>query len=162
MTRKIAALSCAALALALGGIAQTPDARAAGTSTQTSSNVVVLDTITLRSSTGTGPLNGLAPTDSTTGTKTATPLRETPQAISVVGAKQIERQGAQTVGQALAYSGGITSGTAGTQSRYDALFIRGFGGFGSASLFADYLDGLNIMRDGQMSTQVDPWLLERV
>ncbi|HEV7306073.1 TonB-dependent siderophore receptor [Ensifer sp.] len=109
-----------------------------------------------------GPFKGYVAHRSATATKTDTPLIETPQAVSVVGRDQMNAQGAQTVSEALRYSAGVLTGTAGAQTRYDSVFVRGFGGFASLASYADYLDGLKIVRDGRISTQVDPYLLERV
>lgn len=60
----------------------------------------------------------------TTGTKTDTPLKEIPQAISVVTADQIIDQGALTIQDTLRYTAGVTNG--GTDTRGDFSYIRGF------------------------------------
>jgi iron complex outermembrane receptor protein len=88
---------------------------------------VVLDTITVEAAgqTGTGPLGGLVPSVTATATKTDTPLLETPQSISIVGAEQIEMTGAQTVAQSLDYVPGVLS-FASDDITGDSLFTRGF------------------------------------
>lgn len=45
--------------------------------------------------TGTGPVEGYVATQTTTGAKSDTPLKEIPQSISVVGQEQIRDQGAK-------------------------------------------------------------------
>ena len=62
-----------------------------------------------------------------TGTKTDTPLIETPQSISVIPADQIRDQNAQSLNQAVRYTAGVTPETRGAVfTRYDQLTIRGF------------------------------------
>ena len=46
---------------------------------------------------GTGPVEGYRAEVTTSGSKTATPVIETPQAVSTVGAEQISVQAARTV-----------------------------------------------------------------
>ncbi len=88
---------------------------------------------------GTGGVNGYVATQSSSGTKTSTPLIETPQSISVVTRKQLQQQNAQSVAQALAYSPGVATGTvAGYDTRFDWVDIRGF----NESVEGDYRDGL--------------------
>lgn len=95
-------------------------------------------------------------------TKTSTPAIETPQSIVTVTRRQIDDQNAQTVGSALRYSSGVLSDVDAT-SRNDSVFLRGFGGFGTGSVFVGFLDGLRLPRGqafGQFS--IDPFLLDRV
>lgn len=98
----------------------------------------------------------------TAGTKTPTPAIETPQSIITVTRRQIDDQNAQTVGAALRYSAGVLADVDAT-SRNDSVFLRGFGNFGTASHFVDYLDGLKLPR-GQAFAQfsIDPFLLDRI
>ncbi|MDB6060282.1 MAG: hypothetical protein JWM78_385 [Verrucomicrobiaceae bacterium] len=76
----------------------------------------------LERETATGPMRGYVAKRSATGTKTDTPIIETPQSISVVGAQQITMQGAQTVNDALKYTAGVTSIVDTTQ---DSIYLRG-------------------------------------
>lgn len=94
-------------------------------------------------------------------TKTETPLIETPQSVDVVTRKQLDDQNPQTVGNALQYTAGVFTPDA--TNRFDGLFLRGFGGFGTATTFVGFLDGLRLPRGqafGQF--QIDPFLLERI
>lgn len=95
-------------------------------------------------------------------TKTDTPVLETPQALTVLTRKQFDDQNPQTVGQALRYTAGVLS-EIDASTRYDSVFLRGFGGFGTSTAYAAFLDGLRLPR-GQAFAQaaVDPFLLDRV
>lgn len=99
---------------------------------------------------------------SATATKTDTPVLETPQSISTVTRRQMDDQNVQTVANALRYSAGVLS-DADTNSRFDSVFIRGFGAFGTATNYVSFLDGLKLPR-GQAfaNTAIDPFLLDRV
>jgi len=111
---------------------------------------------------GTGPA-GIVPRASTSASRTDTPLIETPQTVNVVGREQMEEQGATTVSQALRYTPGIVTGTAGAQSdRFDSYFVRGSGGFSADASYASTLDGLRWRFPDRTGVQFDPWMLERV
>lgn len=95
-------------------------------------------------------------------TKTDTPVLETPQSISVITRKQLDDQNPQTVGAALRYTSGVLSDPDAT-NRFDTLFIRGFGGFGTSSTFVNFFDGIRLPRGQAFAQfQIDPFLLERV
>ena len=65
--------------------------------------------------------------ESGVGTKTDTPLVEVPQSISVIGADQMDLQGAQSLGQALGYTAGVNPDQYGlVDSRIDWFMVRGF------------------------------------
>jgi len=97
-----------------------------------------------------------------TATKTPTPVLETPQAISTVTRRQLDEQNPQTVGNALRYTAGVLSERDAT-SRYDSVFLRGFGGFGTATDFVGFLDGLKLPRGQAFAvTSIDPFLLDRI
>jgi outer membrane receptor protein involved in Fe transport len=90
-----------------------------------------------------GPVQGYVATNSATGTKTDTPIIETPQSISVVTRDQMTAQGAQTVQEALRYTAGVFADYYGPQSFARDGFVR------SRGFFLDqYLDGLKL---GQVS-----------
>ena len=98
----------------------------------------------------------------TTATKTGTPVAETPQSVTTITRKQIDEQNPQTVGEALRYTAGVLSDRD-SNSRYDSIFLRGFGSFGTATSYVNYLDGLKLPR-GQAFAQsaIDPYLLDRI
>jgi iron complex outermembrane receptor protein len=83
-----------------------------------------------------GPVTGYVATRSATGTKTDTPLLETPQAVSVVTKDQMVEQGAMSVPQALRYTSGVIAEQRGVNTApLEYLFGRGF-------QLETYLDGL--------------------
>ena len=74
----------------------------------------------------TGPVDGYVATQSTTGSKTDTPIIETPQSISVVTADQMDAQAAGSLGESFRYTPGITAEQWGTDMRGYGIKIRGF------------------------------------
>lgn len=105
---------------------------------------------------GVAPVQNYVAGDSTTGTKTDTPLRETPQSVSVVGAEQIRDQGARTLQESLRYVPGVLADGFGYDSRGDYIIVRGI----EASYF---LDGLRTPLGYYVNrTALDPYALERV
>lgn len=105
-----------------------------------------------------GPINGYVATRSMAGTKTNTPIIETPQAISVVGAEQIRDQKPGKFDEILRYSPGVVGGTFGADTRNDWFLIRGFKSDDN-SLF---LDGLQLFYSGYASWKLQPFNMERV
>lgn len=95
-------------------------------------------------------------------TKTATTVMETPQSVTTVTRKQIDDQNPQTVSEALRYTAGVLSDRD-TVSRYDSVFLRGFGGFGTATNAVNYLDGLKLPRgQGFAIPSTDPFFLDHI
>lgn len=109
----------------------------------------------------TGPVPGFVARRSATGTKTDTPISETPQSISIVTRDNMEARGARTLGAALSYNAGVISGLRGESSSIsdDNIIIRGFGGTGSSN---EYWDGLRVLATNYASSGIDPYLFERV
>src|SRR5690606_28569709 len=106
--------------------------------------------------TGTGQTYGVVSRVAATGTKTDTPLLETPQSISVITQDQIAPQGANTLNQVLRYTPGVAVETRGaTATRLDQFTIRGFAA-------TTYLDGLRVFGGRDALPQVDAYRLERV
>ncbi|WP_372072926.1 TonB-dependent siderophore receptor [Tistrella mobilis] len=103
----------------------------------------------------------LAPV-ATSATKTGTPVLETPQSVSTVTRGQLDDQNARTVKDALTYTAGVLS-TPDATGRYDSLFLRGFGGFGTSTRIVDFLDGLRLPRGQAFALpSIDPFLLDRI
>ena len=104
-----------------------------------------------------GP-DGFTATRSSAGSKTDTPLLETPQSISVITQQQMEAQGVQSVSEALRYAPGVLAEQyGGTDTRSDNYVVRGF-----ADSFP-FLDGLSTLTYfSLMSPVVEPYGLERV
>ncbi|SUA92959.1 TonB-dependent siderophore receptor [Pandoraea pulmonicola] len=105
---------------------------------------------------GAGPVDGIVAKRTTTGTKTDTPLIETPQSVSVIPKEMIQDLGAQTVSQAMRYSAGVLPDNAGFETRFDWINIRGF----SASTLGLYMDGTRLQSNTEF--QLEPYGLERI
>jgi len=85
--------------------------------------------------TATGPVDGYVARRSATGTKTDTPLSETPQAITVIPREQIIDQGSQNVQDTMNYAAGVRPNAYGVDNRGDYVRVRGVEP-------VQYLDGL--------------------
>lgn len=104
----------------------------------------------------------MAATNQSTATKTSTPVLETPQSVTTVTRRQIDAQNPQTVGNALQYTAGVLSERDAT-TRYDSVFLRGIGGFGTSTNFVSFLDGLKLPRGQAFAvTSIDAFLLDRI
>lgn len=108
--------------------------------------------------TGKGPVRGYVATRSTAGTKTDTPIIETPQAISVVTRDQMDARGVQTITEALRYTPGVFTQPFGNDRRYDQVYIRGFVATGTG----DYRDGLRQPTVNFAGFGTEPYGLERI
>jgi len=98
----------------------------------------------------------------TSTTKTGTPVLETAQSVSTVTRKQLDEQAPQTVSEALRYTAGVLSDRD-SNTRYDSVFLRGFGAFGTATNYVSFLDGLKLPRGQAFAqTSIDPYLLDRI
>jgi iron complex outermembrane receptor protein len=97
-----------------------------------------------------------------TGSKTDTPIIETPQSTSVVTADQAAKHGATSVSTALRYEPGVTTGSR-PGDRFDSVYIRGFGGFGGNANYVHYWDGLRLPTGINYDVpSVDPFFLDRI
>lgn len=105
-----------------------------------------------------GPVRGYVAKRSASGTKTDTPILETPQSISVVPRQQLRDQGAQSFTDAVGYVAGVNS-SPGLGLTSDSLFIRGFEvSQGNTGLLRDGMKLSSGVYDG---TQ-EPYGLERL
>jgi iron complex outermembrane recepter protein len=89
------------------------------------------------------------------GTKTNTPLLETPQTLDVISADEVAAQGAQTVAQSLRYASGVFSEPRGVMTGLDYFYARGF-------LINQFVDGLRTLSGEYSLPQPDPYFLERI
>lgn len=96
--------------------------------------------------------------ETTTATKTDTPLIETPQAISVIPKEMLELRDVQRVREALQLTAGVISDKAGADTRFDEVYIRGF----SSTEFGDYRDGLRQPSYGLVYAHNEPYGLESI
>lgn len=106
-----------------------------------------------------GPVSGIVARQSASGTKTDTPILETPQSINVVPRRQIEQQGAQSVGEAVRYTSSAVGQLYGAASVFDTeVKVRGF-------IAPRYLDGLRLPYDTTIQfaqPRTEPYGLERI
>lgn len=105
-----------------------------------------------------GAVDGVVAKRSASGTKTDTPIISTPQSISVVGREQMERQGAQTITQAMRYAPGVRADTFGNDARNDWFLLRGF----QAQTNGYFLDGLQLYSTSFATWKIEPWGLDRL
>jgi iron complex outermembrane receptor protein len=109
-------------------------------------------------SSATGPVNGYVAMDTTAGSKTATPIAEIPQFVSVVGRNEIDAQGAQKADEALRYTSGVFAQPFGSDTDTNWLFIRGF----QADATGLYQDGLPLFSYAFGRFYTDSFALERI
>nr|WP_314072789.1 TonB-dependent siderophore receptor [uncultured Roseococcus sp.] len=137
--------------LALAGGAQAQDAAVP-------SDTVVLPQLAVdgQRPSARGPVEGYVAPTAATGTKTDTPLLETPQSVSVITRDRMEVQNVNSIGQAFRYSAGTNIEQYGEDARGEYFTIRGFAG-------DVYLDGLRAPNSsGYAGFRLEPWGLERL
>ncbi|AYC35023.1 TonB-dependent siderophore receptor [Pseudomonas cavernae] len=101
------------------------------------------------------PVAGYVAERQSSGTKTDTPILETPQSVSVITADRMRDQGVQSVQDALRYTAGVRGETYGLDSRGDWSTIRG-------SEPVIFQDGLQQTFGFYASSRPDPYTLERI
>lgn len=106
----------------------------------------------------TGPVPGFVAERTRTGAKTATPLTEVPQSVTVVGSEEMRAHGADKVDEALRYVAGVTAQPFGADKDTNWMFIRGF----QATQTGVYQDGLQNYSYGFGGFFTDSFTLERV
>ncbi|WP_312404883.1 TonB-dependent siderophore receptor [Rhizobium sp.] len=108
---------------------------------------------------GTGPVKGYVAKQTTTGSKTDTPLNEIPQSVSVIGTEEMSDRGVvDKVDQALLYTPGVFAQPYGSDPDTDWIYVRGF----NASQTGLFLDNLALTNHAFGNFQIDPFMLERV
>nr|WP_228748261.1 TonB-dependent siderophore receptor [Bradyrhizobium sp. BR 10289] len=105
-----------------------------------------------------GTATGYLATSSSAGTKTNTPLIETPQSISVVTRKELEDRNVQTLKDAVNYTPGVTTSAFGYDPRFDSFYIRGF----DVTYTGIYRDGLRQGGGNFVIPKIEPYGLESV
>ncbi len=105
-----------------------------------------------------GPIQGYVANRSSTGTKTNTPINETPQAITVIGAEQIRDQAPRKFDDALRYAPGVYGATFGADNRNDWFLIRGFKSDDNSM----FLDGMQLFYTSYASWKLQPFNMERI
>ncbi|AMK17111.1 MULTISPECIES: TonB-dependent siderophore receptor [Sphingobium] len=95
-------------------------------------------------------------------TKSATPIIESPQSISIVSREEINLRASPTIADALAYTAGVQSESWGVDSRVDEVSVRGFGAGGFSSN-NNFVDGLRLPSGGQWTRPgFDSYALEQI
>jgi iron complex outermembrane receptor protein len=89
------------------------------------------------------------------GTKTDTPLIETPQPITIIDAETYISQGAVSVADTFRYVAGVQANTYGTDGRVDSNRIRG-----TSPL--QFRDGMRDVYDNYASIRADPYNFSRI
>lgn len=130
-------------------------AQAPGTEGQVAAVTLEALSVEGRGERGDGPVHGYVARRSLSGTKTDTPVAETPQSIAVVGRQQMDDQQARSVAEALNYTPGIFTAYRGASNVRDEMFVRGF------YYVPRYLDGMLLGGDEDYA-KINPYLLERV
>lgn len=120
---------------------------------------MTLDPVTVEGGQGEtahGPVPGYVARHSATASKSDTPLLETPQSITVVGAEEMEARNVQTLEDAIKYTPGVNLSYGATGDNRSSWYqMRGF-----SVTTTFFRDGLKV--SGQNWQRVDPYLLERV
>ncbi|WEF24508.1 TonB-dependent siderophore receptor [Paracoccus sp. S3-43] len=126
--RSLILASVSALALAHPALAQDP----APAASAADDSVFVLGDITLTVDDVAGYFANGAQT-----TKSATPISEAQQSVTVVTNDQITEQGAENLGEALGYTAGVLAEPYGHDPRFDEPIVRGF-----SARQSQYVNGL--------------------
>jgi iron complex outermembrane receptor protein len=113
-----------------------------------------LDEITVLQAFESPEVEGYAAGQSSSATKTSTPLVKTPVTVNVVTEDQMLDQAAESVAEALSYTPNVVTNYRGESTIYDETFIRGF------TYAPKYLNGSQFGTSG--FGQLDPFLLDRV
>lgn len=123
-------------------VARAPDAEKSGGEQE----VIQLESITVegQAETAAGPVDGYVAGRSASGTKTDTPLIETPQSISVITRDRLAAQGVQRFDEALRYTTGVSTESLGFDIRQSSIQLRGFSGANQNI----YRDGLQLRNPG--------------
>lgn len=108
---------------------------------------------------GTGPVKGYVAKQTTTGSKTDTPLNEVPQSVSVIGREEMDDRGVVSkVDETLYYTPGVLAQPYGADPDTDWIYIRGF----EASQTGISLDNMPFTSTAYGNFQIDAFALERV
>ena len=102
-----------------------------------------------------GPTRGYLANRTATGTKTDTPLLETPRSISVATRAQMQDRKVRNLDDAVRYMPGVIASSYGSDSRADWMKIRGFEPI-------QMLDGLPLPKGSYTMAKLETWNLERV
>jgi len=133
----------------------------AGVAGAVPAGAIQLDAIDVQGAGEFGPTNGYISQDSIAGSKTDTPIVETPFSVSVVNRQQLDTQNPRSLPDALRYVPGVATGFFGADNRMERgqIYLRGFGDDVSQL----YWNGLNLPGDSYVnSPTLEPYTLERI
>ncbi|WP_217575378.1 TonB-dependent siderophore receptor [Mesorhizobium sp. GbtcB19] len=105
-----------------------------------------------------GPDDGYIAKNTTTGSKTDTPLKEIPRSVSVVTRKEMDDRQPRQLEDTLSYTAGVTTAPWGIDDRFDQCLIRGF----DICTSVIYRDGLPQKVVDFSGFKIEPYGLERV
>lgn len=115
------------------------------------------EVIMVRGERANGPVKGYVAKQSSTASKTGSPILTTPQSVSVIGREELTDRNVQTTTQALQYTPGVFASTSAVSQRFDYFNIRGF----DATLNGALLDGLR-STTAQSYVRYQPYGMERI
>lgn len=92
------------------------------------------------------------------GTKTDTPAVAVPQSSTTVTRQELNDRDVQTLGQALNYTPGVTTGAFGYDPRFDSFFVRGF----DVTYTGLYRDGLRLGGGTFSIPKTEPYGLQSI
>ncbi|SCM76024.1 TonB-dependent siderophore receptor [uncultured Pleomorphomonas sp.] len=121
---------------------------------KTADDATVLETITVEGAGSGDDSKTIVATKTTGGGKMPTDILETPAAVSVITAKEIQERGADSVEQVLQYTAGVSTDYYGSDDRFDYFQIRGFDTY-------TYRDGL-VIGSPFGGLREEPYAFERV
>ena len=105
-----------------------------------------------------GPDVGYVAINTTTGSKTDTPVELVPQSVSVVTEQEMIDRNPQELEQTLGYTAGVTASIWGLDGRFDQFLIRGF----DIGTYGIFRDGLSQKSIGFSGFKIEPYGTQRV
>lgn len=134
---------------------------AAGGASVSADGTIVLETITVEGASQSpwGQVDGYVATQNASGMRTATPILETPQSVSVVTRDQITDQKPASLSDTLTYTPGVTMQSQSFSRMVDDVMMRGFNVVaGTGGMLRDGMKLQSNVYDGGQ----EPYGLERV
>ena len=104
------------------------------------------------------PAEGYVPSEATAGSKTAAPIEEIPQSVSVISREELDDRAVQKVDEALRYTAGVFAQPFGVDTDTDWAYIRGF----DATQTGMFLDGLQLYSYAFAGITIDPFVLDGI
>jgi iron complex outermembrane receptor protein len=137
---------------------QADEEKAAATKTTGEQGEFTLDGVEVTGDKITTTIGGQVAKRSSVGTKTDTPISDTPQSISVVTREQLDARGITDLAQAVEYSAGITAKPNGDDPRWNWSLVRGF----NVGYEGTGVDGLRLSGNNFAIWDFEPYGMERL